>query len=667
MYMWKSLRPASLRLACFCLSAAVPLAAQIPRIQWVRQHGTARFDVANAVGYGEFGVYAAGQTSDAFPGQTNSGNKDAFISLHDELGNLKWVRQFGTSAEDTAMGVAGDGSGAYVVGYTYGALTSLGAGADSYIRKYGPDGDVLWTRQFGAQTDDVAAAVATHRSGVYVVGYVECCGGILPGQVLPAAGTDAYIRKYNGDGVEQWTRVFGTADIERALGVAVDETGVYVAGITAGDFAGPRGGRDGFVRKFSYDGAVLWTRQFGTRDSNGDFATDDFTAIAAASGGVFVVGATARGVIPGGTFAGGLWDAFILKLDQNGNQVWIRQIGTDGDDYCYSVAVGVGHVLVGGGTSSNLVSGAFVGGEDAFLRMYDFNGDVLGTLQFGNGLNDSVLGIVASPGGFFAAGTKNGSALEQQVFGDNDAYVMRIAPPPFLPEGAVLNAATFKVGPLAPGSIAIVFGAYLNDGPQVLSTALGLDGKVVSSLGGTRVLVQNIPAPILYSTASQVAFQVPFELEGESVAGVVVQVAGQTSNLRVVGLARAAPGFFTQNQQGTGAAIVLHEDGITVVTPQNPAKRGEVVVFYLTGLGVLNPRLETGVPAGANQAQAQVAIAFGTANTTPEYAGASPGFIGLNQINVRIPSGAPVGSDIPVSITVGGTAMANPVTIAIAQ
>ncbi|HUS08607.1 MAG TPA: SBBP repeat-containing protein [Bryobacteraceae bacterium] len=646
----------------------LPLAAQTPKIQWARQFGSIKFDQANAVGYGEFGVYSAGETHDTITGQASAGDIDAYISLHDESGNLKWIRQFGTPAADVATGVAADGSGAYVVGYTSGAIGSQIGAVDSFIRKYGPTGNVLWTRQFGTVTDDFAFAVAAHPSGVYVVGQIDCCGSNFPG--LPATlSADGYIRKYSGDGTELWTRMIVSVNAEKALGVAVDDTGVYVVGTTNGDLVvGANGGRDGFLRKYGHDGAMLWTRQFGTFLANGDGATDDAYAVAVGPAGVFVVGATAQGTLPGSTFVGGLWDAFLVKFDPaTGNPQWYRQIGTDGDDFAYAVAVGTGYVLVAGGTGSDLVNGAFVGGEDAFLRLYDFDGNVLGTQQFGDGLNDSGRGVVAYSGGFFVAGTKGSLSLNLEPVGDNDLFVMKVVPPPFVAAGGVLNGASFaSPAPLAPGSLAVVFGAYLNDGPQVLSTSLDTSGKVVTSLGGTSVLVNNVPAPILYSVSTQVAIQIPFELASQTIGVVTVGVGGQFSDGRGIGIAPAAPGIFTRNQAGTGEAIVVHQDGVTVVTPQNPAKRNEVVVIYATGLGVLNPALGTGVPAGANMAQAQMTIAFGAANGIIEYAGAAPGFVGLNQINARIPAGAPIASDVPISISVGGRT-GNPVTVAIGQ
>jgi len=299
--------------------------------------------------------------------------------------------------------------------------------------------------------------------------------------------------------------------------------------------------------------------------------------------------------------------------------------------------------------------------------MYDFDGNVLGTVQFGDGLNDSVRGIVAVPSGFYVAGTKSGGALNQQTMGDNDAFVMKVIAPPVVSKGGVLNAASFATpAPLAPGSLAVVFGAYLNDGPQVLSPNTDAAGNVGTSLGGTRVLVNNIPAPILYSTTSQVAIQIPYELAGQAVALVLVEVGGQFSAGLPIAIAPAAPGIFTQNQAGTGPAVVIHQDGVTLVTPQNPAQRNEVVTLYTTGLGTLDPTLGTGAPPGVSLATETVSLAFGTANGAILYAGGAPPYVGLNQINVKVPATAPIASDVPISLTVGGRT-ANASTVAIGQ
>lgn len=106
---------------------------------------------------------------------------------------------------------------------------------------------VEWTRQFGTSTSDQANAVAVDASGVYVAGYTR---GTLPGQTS-AGSWDVFLRKYDAAGREVWTRQFGTSAFDVAFAVAADPSGVYVAGGTDGTFPGQTnaGGADAFLAK----------------------------------------------------------------------------------------------------------------------------------------------------------------------------------------------------------------------------------------------------------------------------------------------------------------------------------------------------------------------------------------------------------------------------------
>ena len=87
---------------------------------------------------------------------------------------VDWTHQFGTFARATGMAV--DGSGVYVAGFTNDST----GGADAFVRRYDAGGTELWTRQFGTATGGaLAEGVAVDGSGVYVVGSM---GGALPGQ-----------------------------------------------------------------------------------------------------------------------------------------------------------------------------------------------------------------------------------------------------------------------------------------------------------------------------------------------------------------------------------------------------------------------------------------------------------------------------------------------------
>src|SRR5436190_21084312 len=150
---------------------------------------------------------------------------------------IEWVRQFGTDRGDKALAVAKGPSGVYVAGQTAGLFageTTVSVGDnEAFLSRYDEQGTALWTREFGSSTlgDDNATGVTTDQTGVYVVGTVQ---NALLGQTSQGS-TDALIRKYTVDGVLLWTRQFGTNAQDEALRVTSDGTGVYVVGDTHGN------------------------------------------------------------------------------------------------------------------------------------------------------------------------------------------------------------------------------------------------------------------------------------------------------------------------------------------------------------------------------------------------------------------------------------------------
>ena len=94
--------------------------------------------------------------------------------------------------------------------------------------------------------------MALDAQGIYVAG---CTNGSLPGQVNRGAG-DAFLRGYDSEGNERWTREFGSPGMDCARAVASDGTGAYVAGSTWDALPGQlnAGASDGFLRKYDPDG-----------------------------------------------------------------------------------------------------------------------------------------------------------------------------------------------------------------------------------------------------------------------------------------------------------------------------------------------------------------------------------------------------------------------------
>ena len=278
-----------------------------------------------------------------------------------------------------------------------------------------PPGEVQWTRQFGTGSDDRAYAAAIDTTGrVFVAGTTS---GALAG--ANAGGQDAFVRVYAADGTTTlWTRQFGTAASDFANGLATDEAGtVVVTGSTGGLLAEAHlGMEDVFVRAYDRDGQELWTRQFGTAPGDTGYA------VAATVDHRIVVAGTTTGVLEGTGF--GSVDGFVRVLDMDGDLVWTRQFGTPAADYALGVAVADdGRVLVAGQTMGDLAV-PNAGDFDAFLRAYDADGDLLWTRQFGTPATDAAVGGVATDplGRAFVAGRTLG-ALDGPQLGNGDAFV----------------------------------------------------------------------------------------------------------------------------------------------------------------------------------------------------------------------------------------------------
>jgi hypothetical protein len=424
----------------------------------------------------------AGGLGGPLPGSPATGG--VFVRKYDAARTELWTRQFGGRG-DSALAVTTDGSNVYIAGL----LIAVNGFEDAFVRKYDGDGNEIWSRQFGSSATDYATAVALDPTGVYVAGFTF---GTLPGQTS-AGNDDVFVRKYDVAGNELWTRQFGTVGSDRATGITADASGIDLSGFTTGALPGQigAGGQDAFVRRYDADGIELWTRQFGTA------GTDSATGVAADAWGIYVSG-FAGGTLPGQTGAGGP-DALVRKYDLAGNTLWTRQFGTAGDDLALGVAAGPSGVYLAGTTGGVLPGRAGAGSEDAFVRKYDAAGTELWTGQFGTIGTDAALGVAVGAAGLFVAGSTTGAFPGQTNTFGADAFAAKIVdsvgpaatatvasvstPTPLLGVDGVTIAAAVSV--VAPGTGTPTGTVTFSDGGSVLGTADVANGVASLALGTT--------------------------------------------------------------------------------------------------------------------------------------------------------------------------------------
>lgn len=209
--------------------------------------------------------------------------------------------------------------------------------------------------------------------------------------------------------------------------------------------------------------------------------------------------------------------------------------------------------------------------------------------------------------------------------------------------GAVLNGGSFQTGQAAPNTILSLFGANLSCTPA------------------PQVLVNGVPAQVLFASDTQINFVIPSGLGGTGNASLQIACNGVNSAAGTLALAPASPAIFTLTETGTGQGAVLNQN-YTVNGAQSPAALSSYIMVYGTGFGNLGPAGSDGLQHLALPVTAMT----GNVAAQVTYAGEAPGFTsGLQQINILIPATAPVGPIVPIQLFVDNLSTQSGVTIAI--
>jgi uncharacterized protein (TIGR03437 family) len=273
----------------------------------------------------------------------------------------------------------------------------------------------------------------------------------------------------------------------------------------------------------------------------------------------------------------------------------------------------------------------------------------------GGSVNGSLL---VSPSGVIYGVTQAGGSSRVGT-----AFSLALAiPQPTVNNGGLVNAANYAP-PVAPGSIASVFGGFL------LPVAASADELPLQDniLDLSFTFNGNSPAPLVFVSEGQANLQVPWELNADAPATLTASLYGQTSVAQAVSVAMFAPAIFTTNAQGTGQGAVL-DQSYRLVDASNPATPVDTVLqIFCTGLGPVTNQPPTGAPAPPSPLSYTTTVPDVTVGGVAAgvlFHGLAPGYVGLYQVNAQVPAGVPSGAAVPVVISMEGQA-SNTVTIAV--
>ena len=251
------------------------------------------------------------------------------------------------------------------------------------------------------------------------------------------------------------------------------------------------------------------------------------------------------------------------------------------------------------------------------------------------------------------------------------AAVSAYAQTPSVSTGGVINAAN-GISPVAPGSLVSIYGSELASGlAQADTIPLG------TSMSSVSVTFNGVPAPLLFVSGGQINAQLPWNVLSSGTVGtalVVVTRNHQPSAPLSLQVGPFSPGIFAIGN----IAVAINSDG-SIAAPAGsipgiatkPAKIGDPggLVILCTGLGAVDPPAVNGADSldALRTATTTPTVLIGGKAATVVFAGMSPQFVGVNQINVAVPSGTPTGDAVSLQLSLGGMTTTATVTIAVSQ
>jgi uncharacterized protein (TIGR03437 family) len=221
---------------------------------------------------------------------------------------------------------------------------------------------------------------------------------------------------------------------------------------------------------------------------------------------------------------------------------------------------------------------------------------------------------------------------------------------PVITPNAVVQPYNPQVGgALAPGTIVAIYGTNLATSAGQPSTT-----PLPTNFNGTTVYVGGIAAPLFYVGPNQINAQIPFELDPTKQVQVVVSANGALSAPQTIQLTQAAPGL---DAFGDGTVVALDLNSGVYVSASSPARPGDFLVLFLLGMG----QTDNAVPSGTTTPNSPLAHPTATPTLTLggvpvsnlQFAGLAPGFVGLYQINLQVPT-VPVDGNLVLTVSQNG-------------
>lgn len=381
-----------------------------PEWEWAHQIGGANTDYGLNITTDSFGNsfitgYFIGTTTVGSTILTSSGSADIFITKLDHNGNFLWSRQAGGCYGDVGYGITTDVNGnCYVTGYftdiaTFGNSTLDSHGSwDIFVSKLDTNGNWVWTIQAGGTDSEAGYSISTDDLGnCYISGLF--CNTVSFGETTLNGSSSGrmFVAKLGIEGNFIWARDAGTDGM--GASISTDNQGnSYLTGCFSHyAYFGPivlhGSGVDMFIAKIDTEGNYLWAKcpyANGVGDSIGNGIDIDSNGNCYVTG--FFTGTANFDTLHIESY--GVTDILVLKIDPNGNYLWVKTGGGTSEDQGCGIAIdNNGNSYVSGYFKDSATLGTTVltsnGMKDIFFTKLDSDGNFLWTKQCG-GINDDM-------------------------------------------------------------------------------------------------------------------------------------------------------------------------------------------------------------------------------------------------------------------------------------
>ncbi|MEM9679294.1 MAG: hypothetical protein AAF901_03140 [Bacteroidota bacterium] len=291
----------------------------------------------------------------------NAGLQDFWLLKLDASGNMVWEKSFGYQGADSGISVIQTADQGYLVTGILDVTASGGegetsrstnrhAGGDYWVLKLNTSGDIEWSRYFGGNFTDTPEGIVQTAEGDYII-----AGGSdsADTDISNNLGTyDFWIIKISSIGDLIWEKSFGGSQIDEARAIVTTNDGNFiVAGDTRSntiDVSSNNGAADLWIIKISTDGDLIWENTIG--GTNFDVAR----SITPSQSGGFILAGSSRSSDIDVTENKGQNDAWVVKVNDEGNLQWQTTIGGSNIDFAYGVAeLNDSSIVAVGDTTSN--------------------------------------------------------------------------------------------------------------------------------------------------------------------------------------------------------------------------------------------------------------------------------------------------------------------------